>query len=90
MGISLTSDALLSVIRCLKCQKLHKGRDKKLENGDVTPSKDIRSAIKFCVSVNMTPVDTFKLISRGTIRVQHSEVNRCHKRFADGETVSGR
>ena len=44
----------------------------------------------FCVSVNMTPVDTFKFISRGTTRVQHSEVNRCHKRFADGETGSGR
>ena len=33
---------------------------------DVTPSKDIRSAIKFCVYANFMPVDTFKFILRGT------------------------
>ena len=43
---------------------------------NVTPSKDIRSSTKFCVSVNMMPVDTFKFILRGTTRVQHSKVYR--------------
>ena len=38
---------------------------------DVTPLKEIRSAI---VSANMTPVDTFKFILRGTTRVQHTHV----------------
>ena len=36
--------------------------DKIGKMSDVTPSKDIRSAIKFCVSANMMPVDTFKFI----------------------------
>ena len=39
---------------------------------DVTPLKDILSAIKFCVSANTMPVDTFKFIFIGTTRVQHS------------------
>ena len=53
---------------------------------DVTPMKDVRSVIKFCVSANMTPVDTYKFISRGKTSVQCSLVYRWHKRFTDGET----
>ena len=39
---------------------------------DVTLSKDIQSVIKFCVSANMMPVDTFKFIFIGATRVQHN------------------
>ena len=53
---------------------------------DVTPTKDVRSVIKFCVSANMTPVDTYKFISRRKTSVQRSLVYRWHKRFTDGET----
>ena len=72
---------------CRLFDVLNKGCAKKYEKmSDVTLLKDVRSVIKICVFANMTPVDTFKLISRGTTNVQRSLVYRWNNKYANGET----
>ncbi|XP_053389458.1 protein GVQW3-like [Mercenaria mercenaria] len=43
-----------------------------------------RNVIKFCVSANMTPTDTHKLMQKGKFHVSRSLVFKWHKRFSEG------